>query len=234
MIFAYATDRILVMPPKQPFYLVGKEGSKNYDDFFHFEDEEFKKHITIISMEEFIAEHAEGGESSALKVSMNDWGNKTGHSPDKLRTSAAECGKLHKAKEGECDVLNKYMRDAAYVLPWHGSKDCVVFGEEVDPTSQQVKDFCVDRQVRTYVGRASEASETVRTPVGPPVDLRTPHRGHHMDEIRLFEVCQNDVSIFGRRAKLLETMTKRCRMVLCFAGRKERTCLLSCFIIKGR
>jgi len=31
-----------------------------------------------------------------------------------------------------------------------------------------------------YVGRASEASEAVRTPAGPPVDLRTPRRGHHL------------------------------------------------------
>jgi len=38
---------------------------------------------------------------------------------------------------------------------------------------------------------------------------------------------QNDVSIFERRAKSLGTMTKRRRMVLCFAGQKERACLLS-------
>ena len=59
LVFAYATNRIIVMPPKKAFYLVGKEGSKSYDDFFHFNDPELKKHITIISMNEYL--QTEGG-----------------------------------------------------------------------------------------------------------------------------------------------------------------------------
>ena len=73
LVFAYATNRIIVMPPKKAFYLVGKEGSKSYDDFFHFDDPEFKKHITIISMEDYLRKEGGGGRriprASALLIS---------------------------------------------------------------------------------------------------------------------------------------------------------------------
>ena len=142
MVFAYATDRILVMPPKQQFYLVGKTGSKNYDDFFHFDDDDFRKRITIITMEEFLAEHGGGpAADAALKVSIEDYANAHGVSPTKLASSGRECGKRRKGTIGECDTLYGYLREAAYVLPYHGSKDCVVFGEgEIDEESKQVRE----------------------------------------------------------------------------------------------
>jgi len=157
MVYAYATDRILVMPPTQPFYLVGKEGSKNYDDFFHFDDEEFRKHITIISMEEFLAEHGGGGPDSALGVSIESYAAEVGISPTKLRDGGRECSKRRKDKSVECDAINEYMRKAAYVLPYHGSKHCMVFSETTpDPESKQIKDFCVDREMMLYTDEIRE------------------------------------------------------------------------------
>jgi len=88
----YALDRILVMPPKQGTAHL-KGNLKKYNNYFHFDVEEFRKHPTIISMEDFLAEHAKGESESALKKSINDWatGRKSGISPDGLRKCGVEC-----------------------------------------------------------------------------------------------------------------------------------------------
>lgn len=114
LILAAALDRILVLPPEQPMYLLRNDVTKRHrglDAFFDMKSASFKRRVKFMTMEEFVMKEGlrdRGGEPlGQFPADASDF--------DNLVNAAKECNKHRprmKWKEGDlpsCDIVHEYL-----------------------------------------------------------------------------------------------------------------------------
>ena len=114
LILAAALDRILVLPPEQPMYLLRNDAAKRHrglDAFFDINSASFQKRVKVITMEGFVMKEGlrdrEGQPQGQFPADVIDF--------DHLVTAAKECNKGRpniKWKEGDlasCDIVHDYL-----------------------------------------------------------------------------------------------------------------------------
>lgn len=120
-VIAAATGRTLVLPPKEPLYLLrhAKKGDlrhRGFADFYPLQGVEFQKRVKVISMQDFLAK--EGAKDGRLPI------------PEANRSlveSAAEyCNKAGNA-EHSCTPLYEYLDSVGYVPQISSEGNCLVF-----------------------------------------------------------------------------------------------------------
>jgi hypothetical protein len=126
-ILAAALDRVLVLPPEQPMYLLRNDVARRHrglDAFFDIKSASFHRRVTVITMEEFIRK--EGNHQVQFPADVKHF--------DHLVIAAKECSKNRprmKWKDDElasCDIIHEY-------LSKHGStpeisashRQCLIF-----------------------------------------------------------------------------------------------------------
>jgi hypothetical protein len=144
-VFAAATGRTLVLPPKEPLYRLAadKENKqRGFADFYPLEVPEFAKRVKTISMAEFIKR--EGGPDGRVPI------------PDKLRqnvTNGAEvCDKRKKSKHF-CGHIKEYLDNAGRVPDARAQDYCIIFDKDLyegnpktDDIESNIASFCGNRK----------------------------------------------------------------------------------------
>lgn len=134
LVFAYATGRILVLPPDQPMYLLNKgkghDKHHNFRDFFPFD--RISTRVPVISMEEFMALEGVTGHLRRSNDSIVQLppGNKTTFDgTDRI----------------DRNLMWEYLRNVTACPPWKGMADYVVippfpgFNSSKSPYAQQYR-----------------------------------------------------------------------------------------------
>jgi hypothetical protein len=151
LVFAAATGRTLVLPPKAPFYLLamGKEGARTFAHFYNLHN--LKQRVSIISMEEFFKDHAQDvlGITNATLV-------------EELKPFASMC--LHQQSEPStnCDNLWRHFRSVGWQPPFKPIKECLVFDERVFETSDTDR---IPEDVQQHIHRFCDKGRDGNRPV---------------------------------------------------------------------
>eukprot|EP00578_Thalassiosira_sp_NH16_P001179 CAMPEP_0181129138 /NCGR_PEP_ID=MMETSP1071-20121207/29161_1 /TAXON_ID=35127 /ORGANISM="Thalassiosira sp., Strain NH16" /LENGTH=1337 /DNA_ID=CAMNT_0023215103 /DNA_START=9 /DNA_END=4023 /DNA_ORIENTATION=- len=108
-IIAAALDRILVLPPEQPMYLLRNDGAKKHrglDEFFDMDGDDYKKRVKYITMEKFIQTEGHPGGQFPVPADKMD---------DILRASKV-CAPGRLVGEGfaPCDIIHEYLVEYAH------------------------------------------------------------------------------------------------------------------------
>jgi GDP-fucose protein O-fucosyltransferase len=119
VVFAAATGRTLILPPRAPFYLLawGKEGARTYGNFWSMSS--LERRIPIISMKEFVAKYG----TSIL-----------GLSDERQRKEVEPLADMCLYQDGapdHCNNLWKYFHPVGRQPPFQVAKECLVFDENV-------------------------------------------------------------------------------------------------------
>jgi len=143
MVLAKAMDRILILPPDQPMYLLKNGGHKQgygLRDFFHMEGESFKNRVDFITMADFV--HKEAVPGGRFPASMADL-------PDIMK-AARECraGSMHiKGVAPPCGIIDDYLSHHGVIPNITSRHECFVFDEGmyyngVPEDAESAKEFC--------------------------------------------------------------------------------------------
>ena len=104
-IIAAALDRILVLPPEQPMYLLRNDAAKKHrglDAFFDIDSPSFQKRVKVMTMEEFVKK--EGLIDGQFPAEEKGF--------DQLVRAAKECHKSQKRLNNQleaCEVVHQYL-----------------------------------------------------------------------------------------------------------------------------
>ena len=135
-VLAAVTGRILVLPPKSPFYLLGqgKENARSFGNFFPLEHPDFARRVKIMTMEDFVEKERHGILS-----------NFTDDEYQKFKPAADIC--VH-AKDSpiNCEVIYQPLRKVGFQPDLQGLKNCLIF--DVDHFHAQEKNVSRDVQQR--------------------------------------------------------------------------------------
>lgn len=146
-VFAAATGRTLVLPPKAPFYLLGTgaEHAKSFGNFFPLSHPEFAKRLRVITMEEFLQEKGK------------DLVGLTDEQLESLKPASQMC--LHKTgSEINCALINEHLRKAGFQPQMDAQKQCLIFDLDYfktgNPVSKELREkvtrFCGERSSIFY------------------------------------------------------------------------------------
>lgn len=122
-VLAAATGRTVVLPPKEPLYLLKHDKAQKYKgfgDFFPIETEHFQQRLPVISFAEFLKR--EGGPTGRLPV------------PEANRTSVeatAQVCEHMKRFENHCDNAYNYLKHVGTLVNISSVRSCVVFDKDV-------------------------------------------------------------------------------------------------------
>lgn len=135
-IIAAVTGRTLVLPPKEPLYLLHHgQGSKHrgFGDFFPLNSAEFQKRVNVISMEEFLARNVvtiPPEQKTAILAAADHC--------DKRKLSSSSCGPI-------VDFLN----DVGHNPGLSALHSCLVFDQ--DKYADETGNAQLDPEVQEYV-----------------------------------------------------------------------------------
>ena len=146
-VLAAVTGRVLVLPPKAPFYLLGTgaQNARSFGSFFPLDHPQFAKRVEVITMPEFI--EREG--SRLLELSESD--------VESIKPVAEMC--LHNQDSDiSCEKLYPHLREVGHQPPMNAQfQDCLVFDEDYfkgndisEDAEQRIKRFCGERKIHYY------------------------------------------------------------------------------------
>jgi hypothetical protein len=121
-VLAAVTGRTLVLPPKEPMYLLHHDSAsrhRGFADFFPLQTAAFQSRVKVISFAEFL--EREGGEHGRLPV------------PEAHReavTAAADHCEHRKKVEGFCGPVFDYLDMVGHAPNISASETCLVFDED--------------------------------------------------------------------------------------------------------
>ena len=162
---AATTGRILVLPPKAPFYLLGwgEKGARSFGSFYDISKDSFQKEVEVISMEEFFEREVfsnKKGEKHLLDFLTDD---------DIQNFKKTEILKMCLYREGaanHCENLFKHLRKAGYQPPLEAGQNCFVFDEDVfhgDGITEELKArvdrFCGESRTPVYYNQTMHEPE---------------------------------------------------------------------------
>jgi GDP-fucose protein O-fucosyltransferase len=126
-VIAAATGRTLVLPPREPMYLLQLDTTGNryrgFADFFPIHTERFQSRVKVITFSEFLA-------TSGLAPTMDD-------DPvlyQQLQNAADHCDQRAKS-ESSCQPVFDWMKNASYNSDISATHTCLVFDEELYRTN---------------------------------------------------------------------------------------------------
>lgn len=167
MIFAHATGRVLVMPPKLKMYLLDKDQheEENESTFSKFFDlEKLSESITIMTMESFLEQVAKPGLLNA---------------PLPAKYTAQEMAHVTPGSER----LWKYLEQACYTREWEPGKMHIGFNLTYDRTSKPIfgRINLIDPRVKKHASHNRklvpyDAKMHVHRAIYFPGDYRNTHR----------------------------------------------------------
>jgi len=146
-VIAAATGRTLVLPPKEPLYLLnkakkGEEKHRGFADFFPIHTAEFQKRVKTISMVEFLEK--EGGKGGIAEI------------PDEKKDAvlgAADHCDHRKASTASCVPIFDFFDTVGNIANVSSSNTCLVFDKdkfEGDPVPEQTMEYI--KQVCSPIG----------------------------------------------------------------------------------
>eukprot|EP00537_Pseudo-nitzschia_pungens_P010966 CAMPEP_0172397068 /NCGR_PEP_ID=MMETSP1061-20121228/28798_1 /TAXON_ID=37318 /ORGANISM="Pseudo-nitzschia pungens, Strain cf. pungens" /LENGTH=1135 /DNA_ID=CAMNT_0013129133 /DNA_START=138 /DNA_END=3545 /DNA_ORIENTATION=+ len=143
-VIAAATERTLVLPPREPLYRLNADTAhkeRGFADFFPLGTPEFAKRVKIISTAEFIKR--EGGIDGRLAIPED--------MRDNVMNSAEVCVKRKKAKNF-CDHIKHYLEDVGHTPEVGAGNDCIIFDKDLydgqstsDEVDNSISSFCGER-----------------------------------------------------------------------------------------
>lgn len=181
LILAAALDRILVLPPEQPMYLLRNDASKRHrglDAFFDMESESFKRRVKFMTMEEFVMKEGlmrDRGEEhqGQFPVDASDF--------DNLVNAAKGCNKHRprmKWKEGDllsCDIVHEYLSKHGTTPQITASHhQCLIFDKGMfdsgTPNNEQgASEFCSSgNRKMVYVTKEFQEPQLLYIQAGKP------------------------------------------------------------------
>jgi len=119
-VIAAATGRTLVLPPKEPLYLLQNDAAarhRGFADFFPIHTAEFQKRVKVISFVEFLEREGNGPLAP-----------KTADMKKKVTAAADHCNKREKS-ESFCGPVFEYLKTAGYNAEVNAVNSCFVFDE---------------------------------------------------------------------------------------------------------
>ena len=145
-VLAAATGRTLVLPPKEPLYLLNRDkGAKHrgYADFFPLDHPDFP--VKLITMEEFLTKNPDQQKLLAQE--------KYKDSSERILEAADSCDK-YKKSASFCGILTDYLNDVGHNPGFGGDTTCLIFDEDAaqgNPPSEEAtkvaKTYCGERDV---------------------------------------------------------------------------------------
>ena len=147
-VVAAATGRTLVLPPKEPLYLLhADKGSKyrGFADFFPIHTEAFRKRVKVISFEEFLRK--EGGKGQELAVPEAN--------RSKVEASASHCEHRKKSKSF-CGHVIDYLSGVGYIAPVSAHGSCLVFDADVYNGKAEPTDAAAQNYIESQCGEDRE------------------------------------------------------------------------------
>lgn len=163
-VFAAATGRTLVLPPKLPMYLLGhgKDNARNFGSFYPLDNPELLDKVKIITMEEFV------------RRKLPEW-DVSEKEKELLLKVSDKC--LHQdSSDIPCGVLHKQLRDRGYQPEIKPTDHCLIFDEDVlksgDPSTvsddlrMQVERFCGARRKPIYYDKKLQSSPWINWDAG--------------------------------------------------------------------
>lgn len=148
-VLAAVTGRTLVLPPKEPLYLLHHDTAsrhRGFADFFPLHTAEFQKRVKVISFSEFLEK--EGGPEGRLPVPAANY--------TAVSNAADHCD--HRAKsKGFCGPVIDYLLSAGHYPDMEAGQTCLVFDEDEfhgrHPPSDrqaQIADTCGEKRKILY------------------------------------------------------------------------------------
>ena len=119
-VLAAATGRTLVLPPKEPFYLLNKDKGarhRGFGDFFPLNNPSFP--VKIISMQEFLE----------LPFQKEQLQKKDSEEQIRVRDAADHCDRRKNSKSF-CGPIYEYLLEVGHNPELNAVKDCVIFDEQ--------------------------------------------------------------------------------------------------------
>ena len=120
VVLAAATGRTLILPPKQPVYLLGlgEAGAKSFGHFLSISST-LSKRIPIMTTSDFVKQHL----STILKIPDNE-------TELRLEIQAlSEMCLLRPGSSNHCDNLYKYFQPVGWQPDFHLGHQCLIFDE---------------------------------------------------------------------------------------------------------
>lgn len=165
-ILAAATNRTLVLPPKEPLYLLakGKERHKGFADFFPLTTPAFQKKVRTITTLEFLEREGPEG-TGRLQL---------GEHAESIMAAAEFCD-FRAASEHSCGPLREFLNHAGTTVNVSATRSCIVFDEgvysnnsAVDPGSlQNLKAHCgTSRELHYWQASRYEDPLVLHFPAG--------------------------------------------------------------------
>ncbi|KAL7570491.1 hypothetical protein ACA910_004272 [Epithemia clementina (nom. ined.)] len=145
-VLAAATGRTLVLPPKEPLYLLNRDAEakhRGFADFFPLDNPNFP--VKLMSMEEFLTKNPQQQEH----LHQAKWKAES----SRILNAAQACDK-RKASDSFCGVLHDYLDDVGHNPGFSADHTCLIFDEEASQghspsgeAEELAKTYCGDRNV---------------------------------------------------------------------------------------
>lgn len=159
-VIAAATGRTLVLPPKEPLYLLNKDKGlkhRGFADFFPLD----KLPINIISMKEFL--EIEAGKLFELPDDED--------TQLALSAAAEVCDKRAKAK-GPCSVVEDFLDKIGHNPKWPASQTCIIFDKAAMETAPSdaalaiATEYCGEKRKPVFWNQEVAAHNILHFPAG--------------------------------------------------------------------
>ena len=144
-VIAAATQRTLILPPKEPLYLLhhdAQQKHRGFADFFPIHTERFQKIVKTITFEDFLIKEGKVGPLSVTALQNGDHNlNRTGSTViptyEQLLSTADHCEK-RKAAPDNCVHVYNYLKLIGHTPDISASHTCLIFDELVyhDPEAE--------------------------------------------------------------------------------------------------
>jgi len=144
-VIAAATGRTLVLPPKEPLYLLQKDTTskdRGFADFSPIHTASFQSRVKVISFQELL-ERQKKNKSSALAP--------TAEQLPSLEKAADHCDKRDNS-EASCKYVFEYLAGIGYSPEISAAHTCLVFDETKYQNSTALLDSAVQDHLNTYCG----------------------------------------------------------------------------------
>jgi GDP-fucose protein O-fucosyltransferase len=119
-VIAAATGRTLVLPPKEPLYLLHHDAAarhRGFADFFPLHTAEFQKRVRVISFEEFLEREKDGPLAPANAQEL-----------EALTAAADHCDKREKSV-ANCKPVFEYLKNVGFSPEISAVHTCLIFDE---------------------------------------------------------------------------------------------------------
>ena len=165
-VIAAATQRTLILPPKEPLYLLhhdNQQKHRGFADFFPIHTPQFQKIVKTITFEEFLIKEGKVGPLSITTLVQQQQSGKINSTIpiptyEQILNAADHCDK-RKASTTNCVYVYNYLQLIGYTPDLSASQTCMIFDEMVyqDPNAElpaevqeYIQSVCGEKRQQVY------------------------------------------------------------------------------------